>query len=113
MSMHLPNTCRVLSAGFTVHRWAPVVLEDWSSTHRPEETPEPIGPGRFHFWLALPVQSQISSCVPGVVDQPVSSRHLPDWGLSREPLDCGTKTWAPVLLQSYRSTVVPLVVPPA
>jgi hypothetical protein len=37
--------------------------------------------GRVHCWLALPVQSQIWSWVPGVVDQFVSSRHFPDCGL--------------------------------
>ncbi len=36
---------------------------------------------RVQDWLALPVQSQIWTWVPGVVDQPVSSRHLPDCGL--------------------------------
>src|SRR5580704_14617906 len=56
--------------------------------------------GRFHFWLALPVQSQICSCTPRVVAQFVSSRHLPDCGLYNDPLACGTNTCAPVLLQS-------------
>ena len=63
--------------------------------------------------MAVSVQDQIWSWVPGVVDQPVSSRHFPDSGLSRAPSLCGTQTWAPVPLQSYRSTVVPLAVPAA
>src|SRR6202044_1820127 len=73
------------------------------------------GSGRYgscHFWLAPPLQSQIWTWVPGVVDEFGSSRHLPDCGVSSEPLDCGMKTCAPVLLQSYRSTVVPSAVPP-
>jgi hypothetical protein len=37
--------------------------------------------GRFHRWLALPVQSQICNWVPGVVEKFVSSRHLFDCGL--------------------------------
>jgi predicted outer membrane repeat protein len=47
-----------------------------------------------------PVQLQICTWVPGVVENPVSSRHLPDCGLSRAPSDCGCHTCAPVLLQS-------------
>ena len=62
--------------------------------------PVPARYGRFHFWLALPVQSQICSCARRCVDQSVSSRHLPDCGLYSDPLDCGTKTCAPVPLQS-------------
>ncbi len=71
------------------------------------------GQGSFHDWLAPPEQDQIWAWVPGAVDQPVSSRHLPDAGFSSAPLDCGCQTWAPVPLQSYRSTVVPLAVPAA
>src|ERR1022692_936267 len=84
--------------------------------HRPRlrehAVPSASRQGRDHFWLALPVQSQICSWVPGVVDQFVSSRHLLDCGLYSDPLDCGMKTCAPVLLQVYRSTVVPSAVPP-
>src|ERR1700722_972051 len=60
--------------------------------------------------LGLPVQDQIWAWVPEP-PKPVSSRHLPELGLTREPLDWGTQVWAPVPLQSYRSTVVPLAVP--
>ena len=42
----------------------------------------------------------------------VSSRHLPDWGLTRSPPGCAIQSWAPVPLQVYRSTMVPLLVLP-
>src|SRR5450756_151947 len=80
--------------------------------HRAREKAGTADYGKFQTWLAFPVQSQISNWVPGVVDHPVSSRHLPDCGLYSDPLDCGMKTCAAVLLQSYRSTFVPFAVPP-
>ena len=55
--------------------------------------------GRVQDWLAPPVHDQICAWVPGVVDQPVSSRHFPDSGFSSAPSLCGTQTWAPVPLQ--------------
>ncbi len=66
--------------------------------------------GSVHCWLALSAQAQICTWVPEP-PKPVSSRHLPELGLSSSPLDCGTQTWAPVPLQVYRSTRVPLAVP--
>src|SRR5579859_2223975 len=65
----------------------------------------------FQCWLLLPVQSQICSWVPEPPN-PVTSRHRPDCGLNSDPSDRGMNTWAPVPLQSYRSTVVPFWVPP-
>src|SRR5215469_4144244 len=75
----------------------------------------PVGcpSGKVHCWLAVAAaQSQICTWVPDP-PEPVSSRHLPDWGLSSSPLDCGCQTCAPVPLQVYRSTRVPFAVPPA
>jgi len=48
--------------------------------------------------LELSAQAQIWTCVPEP-PKPVSSRHLPEFGLSSSPFDCGTQTWAPVPLQ--------------
>jgi hypothetical protein len=56
-------------------------------------------PGRVQCWLAASVQDQIWSWVPGAADLLVSSRHLPDWGLNREPSLRGCQAWPPVLLQ--------------
>ena len=72
--------------------------------------PPPPPPGSVHGWLALPAQSQIWTCVPEP-PQPVSSRHLPEFGFSSAPFDCGCQTCAPVPLHEYRSTFVPLAVP--
>ena len=68
--------------------------------------------GSFHGWLALSVQVQIWTWVPAP-PKPVSSRHLPEFGFRSSPSDCGTQVCAPVPLQWYRSTVVPLAVPAA
>ena len=44
------------------------------------------GYGRLQDWLELPVQAQIWDWVPEP-PQPVSSRHLPELGLTYAPLD--------------------------
>ena len=60
--------------------------------------------GSVHFWLAPPLQSQISNCVPSVVLLPGSSRHRPDCGFTSEPFDWACQTWAQYFRQSIIST---------
>ena len=36
--------------------------------------------------------------------EPVSVRHLPDWGLTRDPFGWGVQVWAPVPLQPLDRT---------
>src|ERR1700733_10566231 len=66
--------------------------------------------GRCHCWLVPSPQDQIWTWVPEP-PKPVSSRHLPDSGLTSSPLDWACHCCAPVPLQVYRSTRVPLAVP--
>jgi hypothetical protein len=56
------------------------------------------GQGRSHCWFVLSAQVQIWTWVPEP-PKPVSSRHLPDSGLTSSPLDWACHCWAPVPLQ--------------
>src|SRR5256714_13377936 len=69
-----------------------------------------VPPGRFHCWLAPPVQAQICSGVPSAEDTPVASRHLPD-PVFTNWVPLAVHFWALVPLQSYSWTLVPSAVP--
>ncbi len=55
--------------------------------------------GSVHCWLLLPAQVQIWTWVPEP-PKPVSSRHLPEFGLISPPLVWAVQTCAAVPLQS-------------
>ena len=65
--------------------------------------------GGVHSWLAAPVQVSMSSRAP--VLPPGSVRHRPELVLTSSPLAWCAQFCAPVPLQGYHWTVVPLVVP--
>src|SRR3984885_13680037 len=81
-----------------------------SSRVRPANGSGSACQGRCHCWLVPSPQDQIWTWVPEP-PKPVSSRHLPDSGLTSSPLDWACHCCAPVPLQVYRSTRVPLAVP--
>src|SRR3954466_7000038 len=66
-----------------------------------------------HSWFAVPAHDQIWSCVPSAELWPVASRHLPDAGFTNSFWALWVHCWAPVPLQSYSCTLVPLAVPAA
>jgi hypothetical protein len=55
--------------------------------------------GRVHCWLDASLHDQICSCVPGVVEDEGSSRHLPDCALNISPFGSGCQFCPPVPLQ--------------
>ena len=65
-----------------------------------------------HTCAAVPLQSQIWSCVPSAVFEAGSSRQRPDCGLNSDPSERDCQTWAPVPLHVQSWTFVPLAVPP-
>src|SRR5262249_41249065 len=69
--------------------------------------------GRCQTWLVPPVQVQISCWVPSTVDDPGSSRHLPEPVPTREVPDPAVHCWLVPPLQVHSSTSVPLAVPRA
>src|ERR1700722_7201049 len=70
-------------------RWRPPVRES-------------AGYGRVHFWLAPPLQVKRMSCVPLVVLEPGSSRHIPECGFTISPLDA-VHCWLAPPLQVHNS----------
>jgi nucleotidyltransferase/DNA polymerase involved in DNA repair len=63
--------------------------------------------GTLHCWLEPPLQVHRSSCVPSVVLNAGSSRHLPDTGLTISPLTA-IHCWFAPPLQVHSSMSVPL-----
>ena len=64
---------------------------------------------RVHCWLAPPLQVYCSMSPPSAVEAPVTSRHLPN--ARTVPSAAIVQLWAPVPLQVYSWTAVPLAVP--
>src|SRR5258708_14979407 len=64
--------------------------------------------GSVYFWLLPPLQVKRMSCVPLVVLDPGSSRHIPECGFTISPLEA-VHCWLAPPLQAHNSMRVPLV----